>query len=717
MARKKAGMKTGDRSSEGARPRPDRPAVPAPGRQSDQAAPEQTEFPVVAIGASAGGLDAFRKLFDALPADAGMAFILIQHLDPSRASLMVDLLAGHTKNIVRQASDGMPLEPGNVYVIPPGAYLSIRGGTLHLSEPQERHGARLPIDFFLRSFAAERGRRAICVILSGTGADGTLGLKAIKEKGGLVIAQNPDEATYDGMPRSAIATGSVDFVLPVGEIPAMLAKYASEMPARDARPDRASDDDAANWLAAVIDLLRTQTAHDFTLYKPGTLERRIGRRMATVANGDRDGYLEILRQNPAELDLLSKDLLINVTSFFRDPKAFEVLAEQVIPDLVRRHEADRPLRIWVAGCSTGEETYSIAMLFVEEIAATKRPISLQVFASDVDGEAMAAAREGIYPASIDADVSAARLDRFFTKQDGSYRIVPELRGLVVFATQNLLADPPFSRLDLVSCRNLLIYLRPEAQEKVLLLFDFALREDGILFLGGAETAAALDHRFEPMSKAHRIYRHVGHGGSSRADFPLGPNMRVALPGGRRALPGGSPRELTQRALLDSYAPASVLINRQGECLYYSGSTDRYLRVAAGEPSRDLLVMVREGLRNKLRRAIAQVRDDHTRAIVAGAQLSHDGDSAAVTIDVQELHSEGEPLLLVTFLDEPARGGTRRPVRHPGRGRPASRRAGTRARRHPQGAAKHHPRPRDRQRRADGDQRRSDVGQRGVPVHQ
>jgi two-component system CheB/CheR fusion protein len=583
-----------------------------------------------------------------------MAFILIQHLDPSHVSLMVDLLAGHTTNTVRQASDGMPLEPGNVYVIPPGAYLAIRGGTLHLSEPQERHGARLPFDFFLRSFAAESGGRALCVILSGTGSDGTLGLKAIKEKGGLVIAQSPDEATYDGMSRSAIATGLVDFVLPVAEIAAMLAKYASGVVAPGARPGAASDDDAADWLSTVIDLLRTQTGHEFTLYKPGTLQRRIGRRVATVAVGDRDRYLEILRQNPAELNLLANDLLINVTGFFRDPKAFEVLAERIVPDLVRRHEADHPLRIWVAGCSTGEETYSLAMLFVEEIAATKRPISLQVFASDVDGEAMAFAREGVYPTSIEADVSAARLERFFTKQDRSYRVVPELRGLVVFAAQNLLADPPFSRLDLVSCRNVLIYLRPEAQEKALLLFDFALREGGILFLGGAETTAALDHRFEPISKAHRVYRHVGPGGSTRANLPFGSGMRVALPGGRRGLPGTSPRELTQRALLDSYAPASVLINQHGECLYYSGSTDRYLRVAAGEPSRDLLVMVRDGLRSKLRAAIARVRDDHARAIVAGAQLSHDGNTVAVTIDVQELHSDSEVLLLVSFHDEPAR---------------------------------------------------------------
>src|SRR5271166_4435478 len=544
-------------------------------------------FPVVGLGASAGGLDSFRRLLAALPAGTGMAFILIQHLDPTHVSMMVDLLAGHTPMKVQQAADGMPLEREHVYLIPPGAYLSIRGGALHLSEPRERHGARLPFDFFLRSLAEELGERAICVILSGTGGDGSLGLKAVKEQGGLVIAQDPDDAEYDGMPRSAIMTGAVDLVLPVAKIPEIIAKYGRQMVLNGGRKGPASDDHPPDRLAEIIDLLRTKTSHDFTLYKPGTLLRRIERRMALAAVGDSGRYLDMVRQDSGELELLAKDLLINVTSFFRDPKAFELLAKEVIPDLVRRQPSDRPLRIWVAGCSTGEETYSLAMLFLEEIAAAKRNIQLQVFASDVDEDAVALAREGRYPEAIAADVSPERLARFFIQEEHSYRVMPELRGVVVFTVQDVLADPPFSRLDLISCRNLLIYLRPEAQEKVLLLFHFALREGGVLMLGGSETVGSLDNRFEPISKTQRIYRQIGHRRPGEVDFPIGPGggARTLWPGRTHpaAVGGISARDLTQRLLLESYAPASVLINRKYECLYYSGPTDRYLQVAAGEP--------------------------------------------------------------------------------------------------------------------------------------
>ena len=366
----------------------------------------------------------------------------------------------------------------------------------------------------------------------------------------------------------------------------------------------------------------------------------------------------MLRQDPGELELLAKDLLINVTSFFRDPKAFEFLAEEVIPDLVRRQPSDRPLRIWVAGCSTGEETYSLAMLFLEEIAAAKRNIKLQVFASDVDEDAVALAREGRYPESIAADVSPARLARFFTQEEHSYRVVPELRGTVVFTTQDVLADPPFSRLDLISCRNLLIYLRPEAQEKVLLLFHFALREGGILMLGGSETVGRLDDRFEPISKAQRIYRQIGRSRPGEVDFPIGRGAaaRALWPVGRarRRRAGISARDLTQRLLLETYAPASVLINHKHECLYYSGPADRYLRVAAGEPSRDLLAMAREGLRNKLRAAIQQASREHARAIATGVRASDGGNGVAVRIEVHPVQSAGEELLLVSFFDEPGR---------------------------------------------------------------
>jgi FixJ family two-component response regulator/chemotaxis methyl-accepting protein methylase len=435
-------------------------------RRNSSLAPES--FPVVGLGASAGGLDAFRRLLGALPSGTGMAFILIQHLDPTHPSMMVDLLTGHTPLTVQQAADRMPLESEHVYLIPPGTYLSIRGGALHLSEPRERHGARLPFDFFLRSLAEELGDRSICVILSGTGTDGSLGLKAVKERGGLVIAQDPDEAEYDGMPRSAIMTGAVDLVLTVAKIPEILAKYGR-------RQGSAPDDHPPDRSAEIINLLRAKTAHDFALYKPGTLLRRIERRMALAGIDDSGRYLDRLQQDSDELDLLAKDMLINVTSFFRDRAAFELMAENVIPALVRRHPSDRPLRIWVAGCSTGAETYSLAMLLLEAVSAAKRNIKLQVFASDVDEDAVALAREGHYPEAIAADVSPVRLARFFTQEEHGYRVVPELRGVVVFTVQDVLADPPFSRLDLISCRNLLIYLRPEAQEKVLLLFHFAFR--------------------------------------------------------------------------------------------------------------------------------------------------------------------------------------------------------------------------------------------------
>jgi len=620
--------------------------------------PAAESFPVVGLGASAGGLDAFRRLLAALPPGTGMAFILIQHLDPTHVSMMVDLLAGHTPMTVQQAADGMPLERDHVYLIPPGTYLSIRGGALRLSEPLERHGARLPFDFFLRSLAEELGERAICVILSGTGSDGSQGLKAVKKNGGLVIVQDPDDAEYDGMPRSAIMTGAADLVLPVAKIPEIIAKYGRQLVLNGGRKGRVPNDHPPDRLADIINLLRTKTSHDFALYKPGTLLRRIERRMALATIDDSGRYLDMLRRNSGELELLAKDLLINVTSFFRDPKAFELLAEEVIPDLVHQQPSDRPLRIWVAGCSTGEETYSLAMLFLEEIAAAKRNIKLQVFASDVDEDAVALAREGRYPESVVAEVSPVRLARFFTQEEHSYRVVSELREVVVFTAQDVLADAPFSRLDLISCRNLLIYLRPEAQEKVLLLFHFALREGGVLMLGSSETVGSLDDRFEPISKTQRIYRQIGHRRPGEADFTIGPGggARTLWPGRtpRAAAPGISVRDLTQRLLLESYAPASVLINRKHECLYYSGPTDRYLQVAAGEPSRDLLDMAREGLRNNLRAAIQQASREHALTIATSGQASYGGKAVAVRIEVHPVQSAGQELLLVSFFDEPER---------------------------------------------------------------
>ena len=615
------------------------------------------DFPVVGIGASAGGLDACIKLFEALPAASGMAFILIQHLDPSHESMMVDLLASHTPMTVCQAADGMPIERDHLYIIPPGTYLSVGNGALLLSQPQARHGARLPFDFLLQSLAVDCGARAVAVILSGSGADGSLGLKAIREQGGLVIAQNPDEAAYDGMPRSAVATGAVDHVLPVALIPAAILDHV-----RRSADGSASQHRAPRHLSEIIELLRSKTAHDFTLYKTGTLQRRIERRMAmsSIETDGMERYLEILRRNPAELTLLSKDLLINVTSFFRDPQVFDLLAKTVIADLARNQSTDQPLRVWIAGCSTGEETYSLAMLFREAITAAKRNIKLQVFASDVDPDAVATARDGLYPEAIAADVSPERLARFFSREDHSYRILPELRATVVFTVQDVLADPPFSRLDLVSCRNLLIYLRPEAQAKVVSVFHFALREGGVLLLGSSETVGNDDGRFEIISKPARLFRHVGRSRPGELGFSMSTDGgRLTARAGQGPVPSrqAALAELCRRLVIEAYAPAAILINQKHECLFSLGPTDRYLRVAPGQPTHDLLAMARQGMRTRLRAAIQQAIQQNERILVAGGRMNHGDGAVAFSIDVQPVVSEGEKLLLICFVDEARREAT------------------------------------------------------------
>jgi two-component system CheB/CheR fusion protein len=610
-------------------------------------AAEPQEFSIVAIGASAGGLDACRMLLDALPPEDGLAFILVQHLDPTHESMLVELLAGHTSMKVCQATDGMKIEREHLYVIPPGSYLSVRAGALRLSQPQERHGARLPFDFLLHSLAEEYAARAICVVLSGTGADGSSGLEAVKEKGGLVIAQDPDEAGYDGMPRSAIQTGVVDLVLPAAKIPEAILQYESH-----AGKNASVQEPAQDWLAQIIELLRTKTAHDFRLYKQGTLQRRIERRMA-LETDDMDLYLQMLRDDPKEIDLLAKDLLINVTSFFRDPKVFDFLAEKVVPGLVDHQSADLPLRIWTAGCSSGEETYSLAMLFREAIAAANKNLKLQVFASDIDADAVAQAREGLYPVSIEADVSAERLARFFVKEERGYRILPELRADVVFTVQDVLADPPFSRLDFVSCRNLLIYLGPEAQTKVMALFHFALREGGVLLLGAAETVGGTEGRFTAISKSERIFRHTARGRPGDFGFLGSDGVRIPVRRGQERSPTRETKiaELCRRLVLEHYAPATVLINRKNECLFSLGPTDRYLSVAPGQPTHDLLAMARKGLGAKLRSTIQRAFHEDAPVIVGGCRVDWDGRELYFGLSARRVECEGEELALICFLDE------------------------------------------------------------------
>lgn len=474
-------VKPGPVKTERAKPAASRrkPALPPP-PEDIAAQPLQA---VVGMVASAGGLEAFKQFFQAMPAHSGIAFVLIPHLDPKHESLMAQLLGKQTAMPVAEAEDGQRLEADHVYVIPPNHYLTLHKGVIQLSAPPDRGAGQTAIDPFLRSLAADQQERAICIILSGTGSHGSLGLKAVKAEGGMAMVQEPSSAEYDRMPLSAVDTGLADYVLPPGRMPEELLKYVRHFVAGSAAlPEPAA---AQNDLTQVLALLRARTKFDFRAYRKRMLLRRVLRRMGLNHLERLADYLALLRERPDELSQLGKDLLISVTSFFRDPEMFQVLETQVLPELIESR--DTPVRVWVPGCATGEEAYSIAMLLIERIAATGKACPIQIFATDVDEGALEVGRRGIYPDALVADLSRQQLERFFTRADAHHwQVSKQLRETVLFAPQNILADAPFSKLDLVSCRNLLIYLEPEVQQKLLQLFHFALNEGGYLILGPSE---------------------------------------------------------------------------------------------------------------------------------------------------------------------------------------------------------------------------------------
>lgn len=617
---------------------------------------KRAAFPIVGIGASAGGLDAFKRFFSALPADTGAAFVLIQHLDPTRKSLTADLVATYTRMHVVQVKDGMRVEANRIYVIPPNTYLSIRNRTLRLSAPTAPRSLRMAVDFFLCALAAAHHENAIGVILSGTGTDGTLGLKEIKLGGGMTMVQDPDTAQHDGMPRSAIAGGNADYVLPAEQMADALLAYVQHAAVAATsiatRPATAPD-----LLATAVEVLRAHTKFDFSGYKKGTLQRRIQRRMSLRHLDELPKYVDVLRNDPAEVTALFKDLLINVTSFFREPAAWQVLQAQVIRPLVAAKGTDVPLRVWIPACATGEEAYSIAMVLIEEIEAAGKVCRLQVFASDVDSEALETARAGIYPEGIAADVSAQRLSRFFIKSEHRYQVNKELRDTVVFAQQSLVRDPPFSRLDVISCRNLFIYLEPALQERLIPLLHFALLEGGYLFLGSAEGIGPQADLFEAVSTKWRIYRRIGPTRHDRLRFPVaGAPVSAAV---RGKTPGRSNparlAALAQSLLLQRYAPACVIVNRAGEILYFHGRTDDYLMQPSGAPTQDLLAQARNGLRTKLRAALLDAVRGNQRVVLPGIQMRRGGAFPRVKITVEPLpaaSTESEGLWLVSLEDEP-----------------------------------------------------------------
>ena len=626
-------------------------------------------FPLVGMGASAGGLEAFEQFFRRVPRECGMAFVLVPHLDPGHASMLADILQRITAMTVVEVKDRMAVQPNHVYVIPPNREMTIFHGALHLSVPEEARGQRMPIDSFLRSLAEDQGEKAIGVILSGTGTDGTLGLRAIQGAGGVSFVQDPATSKYDGMPSSAVQSGVATYVLAVEKMPDELiscVKTARRGP-RPAAPAPA----AQNAYGKIVQVLRSRTGHDFSLYKKSTVGRRVERRMAVHGIDGVAAYAHYLHDHPDEVQLLFKELLINVTSFFRDPEAFAALKKDVLPALFAGKPEKYVFRVWAPGCATGEEAYSLAILLREYMDDAKPAFKIQIYATDLDGDAIAAARAGLYPPNITIDVSPERLRRFFVKEDQGYRIKRDVRDLIVFAVQDVIKDPPFTRLDIVSCRNLLIYLEPQLQARLIAAFHYALKPGGVLLLSPSEGIGDQAALFEPVSRKHKIYRAKASTAAVRAMAPAGPAWAgdaVGEGSDAAKAPGAGVVELTRRTLLRTFAPPSVVTDEKGDILYVHGDTGRYLRPAPGQASLNVVEMAREGLQVELRTALHAAAGHKKAVFRKGLRVRTEDGSFGVDLSVRPLaESDASPGCLIVTFQEAAPAGRSKSSRA---GRPA-----------------------------------------------
>ncbi len=640
-------------------------------------------FPIVGIGASAGGLEAFEAFFHACPADTGMAFVLVPHLDPGHESLLTEILQRSTAMPVVEALDQIAVAPNQVYVIPPNREMSIINGVLQLHLPEQPRGQRMPIDGFLRALAEDQAERAVGIILSGTATDGTLGLRAIFGAGGVCLVQDPANARYDGMPQSAIAAGYATHILPVEEMPAMLQQLAKR-PAYGLGFPAIQPEHTLSGINQILSQLRSATGHDFSLYKKSTIGRRIERRMVQHAIDDLAVYARFLKENPVEIQALFKELLINVTNFFRDPEAFIALKMSILPPLLAAKPVGSVFRVWVAGCASGEEAYSIAMVLQElldEESITRPPLwDFQIFATDLDDDAIATARVGSYPPNIAQDVTPVRLHQFFVKDsDGrfGYKVKKNIREKVVFAVHSVIKDPPFTKLDLLSCRNLLIYLESEQQERLVPSFHYALNPDGVLFLSSSESIANHPELFAALDRKWKFYRAKATTPRSVSvirhdlnwNFMQPPETAVTVAVG---LPRTSNiAELSQRALLQAFAPTAVTTDLQGNILYVHGDAGNYLRPPPGPINTQVVEMALDGLQLELRAALLAAAKLAKPTINREVVLSgDDGGSRTVSFSVRPLPgqaSDGENLLLVSFQDVAAPTATRRPRGKGGKG--------------------------------------------------
>jgi two-component system CheB/CheR fusion protein len=609
------------------------------------------------MGGSAGSLEAFEQFFRNMADDSGAAFVLISHLDPTHKGMMPELLQRYTKMKVFEAGDGMKVMPNCVYVIPSNKDMAILHGVLQLLEPTAARGLRLPIDFFFKHLGQDQKERAVGIILSGMGTDGTAGLKIIKEHLGMVMVQEPESAKYDSMPQSAIDTGLVDYIAPAEVLPSKLQAYIKQS-SKPLAEHIGIEEKVVSALQKISVLLRGETGNDFSLYKKNTVLRRIERRMNVHHIGTMKQYVRFLQDNPQEVELLFKELLIGVTNFFRDPEAFELLKNTVVPDILKSKPKDRTVRVWVPGCSTGEEAYSLAIIFSECLSSLKLKgdFKVQIFATDIDKAAIDMARQGIYPANIAADISPERLSHFFTKEDDRYQINKAIREMVVFAPHNVTMDPPFTKLDLISCRNLLIYLTPELQKKLIALFHYSLKPEGILFLGTSETVGRLTDIFSTVDTRWKIYqrRQSIETPAEMTDFSH--FYHEAMPAGRgvdkQAVEIASIPEMAHRLLLEDFTPPAVLVNDQGDVVYINGRTGKYLEPPAGKANINIFAMAREGLSIELPGAIREAKSQNKLITLKGIRVKTNGDFQTVDLTVKPVVQPGtqQSLYMIVFED-------------------------------------------------------------------
>jgi len=612
-------------------------------------------FPIVGIGASAGGLEALELFFGNMPQNNGMAFVVIQHLDPNHVGMMPELLQRITPMKVFQASDCLKVKPNCVFVIPPNKSLSLLNGALHLFDPVESRGLRLPIDIFFRSLAADRQENSIGIILSGMGSDGSLGLKAIKEKNGVVLVQDPATAKFDSMPRSATEAVIADIVAPVEELPAKLIAFLKFTPIVQTEPNI----DSKGNLDKIFILLREQTGHDFSLYKKNTLLRRIDRRKGVHQIAKIQGYIRFLQENPHEVQILFKELLIGVTSFFRDTAVWQMLQENILPALMNELPSGYILRAWVTGCSTGEEAYSLAIVFKEALEKTEihKNLSLQIFATDLDSDAIEIARRGVFSSNIVADVSSERISRFFIAEAESYRVNAAIREMVVFAPQNVIKDPPFTKLDILMCRNVLIYMEPELQNKLVKLFNYSLNPGGILILGTAESSGNQKEGFEELDGRLKIFKRATPLPSELIEFPSSFGSSRAVATAPPIIPDvvENIQTLADQILLQRFAPASVLVNAQGDILYTTGNIEKYLELVAGKANWNIYAMARDELRQELPSTIRKAKENFDAIILPNINLRTIGGIQFVDVTVQciEKPASIRGMIMVVFADVPA----------------------------------------------------------------